>query len=164
MFTQTAEHLTLSSLGRSSLETQSAASETGDRQKSTFQEDESVPAPFCAWLQDYFRSGQFIATCGQAADAKKSQVHVFVLALEEQAEHLTRVPVFEHQSDLSARWGRQTGEAFDTDLDDRKIRGCEHGRGRGGHQDLGFVLLGCTEDSRDASAHGDTNGKKRWRV
>ncbi|THH15595.1 hypothetical protein EW146_g4897 [Bondarzewia mesenterica] len=67
------EHLTLSSLGRSSLETQSAASETGDRQKSTFQEDESVPVPFRARLQDYFRSGYDRGHMVPAADAKKSQ-------------------------------------------------------------------------------------------
>ena len=54
---QTAEHLTLTSLGKSPLESPPADSETGDRQKSTFQEDITIPAPFRAKLQDYFRSG-----------------------------------------------------------------------------------------------------------
>jgi endonuclease G len=49
--------LTLASLGKSSLEDKAGKSETGDRGNSTFQEDESLPAPFRAKLQDYFRSG-----------------------------------------------------------------------------------------------------------
>jgi endonuclease G len=52
----TAEHLTLASLRRSGLES-TAGSEAGDRQKSTFMEDESLPAIFRARLKDYFRSG-----------------------------------------------------------------------------------------------------------
>jgi endonuclease G len=52
--------LTLASLGKSLLEefsSRTGSSETGDRANSTFQEDESLPAPFRAKLQDYFRSG-----------------------------------------------------------------------------------------------------------
>ncbi|KAK0448377.1 uncharacterized protein EV420DRAFT_856610 [Desarmillaria tabescens] len=52
----TAEHLTLASLGKSTL-VPSESSESGDRSKSTFIEDESIPVPFRARLQDYFRSG-----------------------------------------------------------------------------------------------------------
>lgn len=54
---QTAEHLTLSSLGKSPVEPAPGDGESGDRGKSTFQEDESLPVPFRAKLQDYFRSG-----------------------------------------------------------------------------------------------------------
>jgi DNA/RNA non-specific endonuclease len=54
---QTAEHLTLASLGKSPLEPPPADGDTGDRGKSTFQEDESLPVRFRAKLQDYFRSG-----------------------------------------------------------------------------------------------------------
>ena len=54
---QTAEHLTLASLGKSPLEPAPADGETGDRGRSTFQEDESLPVRFRAKLQDYFRSG-----------------------------------------------------------------------------------------------------------
>ncbi|KAI0057129.1 hypothetical protein BV25DRAFT_1460950 [Artomyces pyxidatus] len=61
----TAEHLTLASLGRSP--------EGGDRQKSTFQEDESLPVTFRARLQDYFRSGYDRGHMVPAADAKASQ-------------------------------------------------------------------------------------------
>jgi endonuclease G, mitochondrial len=50
---QTAEHLTLASLGKSPVEDRTP----GDREKSTFQEDESLPVAFRAKLQDYFRSG-----------------------------------------------------------------------------------------------------------
>jgi DNA/RNA non-specific endonuclease len=51
---QTAEHLTLASLGKSPNEEPAPG---GDREKSTFQEDESLPAVFRAKLLDYFRSG-----------------------------------------------------------------------------------------------------------
>ncbi|KAI0273846.1 DNA/RNA non-specific endonuclease [Gloeopeniophorella convolvens] len=69
----TAEHLTLASLGRSALEPTPAGGETGDRGKSTFQEDESLPAQFRAKLQDYFRSGYDRGHMVPAADAKRSQ-------------------------------------------------------------------------------------------
>jgi len=69
----TAEHLTLASLGKSRLEDKPASSETGDRGNSTFQEDESLPAPFRAKLQDYFRSGYDRGHMVPAADAKLSQ-------------------------------------------------------------------------------------------
>lgn len=55
---QTAEHLTLASLGKSPVEDPTSGNgEKGDREKSTFQEDESLPVAFRAKLQDYFRSG-----------------------------------------------------------------------------------------------------------
>ena len=54
---QTAEHLTLASLGKSRIDDKAGTSESGDRGNSTFREDESLPAPFRAKLQDYFRSG-----------------------------------------------------------------------------------------------------------
>ena len=57
---QTAEHLTLASLGKSLVEepaTTTGNGTKGDREKSTFQEDESLPVAFRAKLQDYFRSG-----------------------------------------------------------------------------------------------------------
>lgn len=53
---QTAEHLTLASLGKSKLEPRDAG-EAGDRSNSQFSEDQSIPAMFRAKLQDYFRSG-----------------------------------------------------------------------------------------------------------
>ncbi|EGN96154.1 hypothetical protein SERLA73DRAFT_59384 [Serpula lacrymans var. lacrymans S7.3] len=61
----TAEHLTLSSLGRSP--------ENGDRSKSTFTEDEALPTPFRALLKDYFKSGYDRGHMVPAADAKSSQ-------------------------------------------------------------------------------------------
>ncbi|RXW20739.1 hypothetical protein EST38_g5094 [Candolleomyces aberdarensis] len=45
----------------------------GDRSKSTFVEDESLPVPFRAKLQDYFRSGYDRGHMVPAADAKSSQ-------------------------------------------------------------------------------------------
>ncbi|KAI0005863.1 mitochondrial nuclease [Russula compacta] len=71
----TAEHLTLASLGKSALASTAAGNgdETGDRGRSTFQEDESLPAPFRAKLQDYFRSGYDRGHMVPAADAKRSQ-------------------------------------------------------------------------------------------
>ncbi|KAI5124061.1 hypothetical protein M0805_003888 [Coniferiporia weirii] len=75
----TAEHLTLSSLGRSVIEasTSGASSarseEKGDRSRSAFAEDEAVPLPFRARLQDYFRSGYDRGHMVPAADAKSSQ-------------------------------------------------------------------------------------------
>ena len=50
---QTAEHLTLASIGRSTVPN----GEKGDRSASVFKEDESLPVTFRAKLQDYFRSG-----------------------------------------------------------------------------------------------------------
>lgn len=57
LYSQTAEHLTLASLGKSSREPAPGDGDTGDRGKSTFHEDESLPVQFRAKLQDYFRSG-----------------------------------------------------------------------------------------------------------
>ena len=55
---QTAEHLTLASLGKSLIDEPTTGNVAkGDREKSTFQEDESLPVAFRAKLQDYFRSG-----------------------------------------------------------------------------------------------------------
>ena len=48
-------------------------SDTGDRSKSNFTEDESLPAMFRAKLQDYFRSGYDRGHMVPAADAKLSQ-------------------------------------------------------------------------------------------
>ncbi|KAE9407051.1 DNA/RNA non-specific endonuclease [Gymnopus androsaceus JB14] len=67
----TAEHLTLASLGKSSLV--GPPDESGDRSKSNFMEDEAIPAPFRARLQDYFRSGYDRGHMVPAADAKFSQ-------------------------------------------------------------------------------------------
>ena len=53
---QTAEHLTLASLGKSPLQPQVEGA-GGDRANSQFKEDESIPSMFRAKLQDYFRSG-----------------------------------------------------------------------------------------------------------
>jgi endonuclease G len=50
--------LTLASLGKSPVEDPTAGNgNKGDREKSTFREDESLPVAFRATLQDYFRSG-----------------------------------------------------------------------------------------------------------
>ncbi|KAJ3762952.1 hypothetical protein EV360DRAFT_34598 [Lentinula raphanica] len=67
----TAEHLTLASLGKSALG--SPPDEAGDRTKSSFVEDESIPKPFRARLADYFRSGYDRGHMVPAADAKFSQ-------------------------------------------------------------------------------------------
>ncbi|KAJ3766228.1 hypothetical protein FB446DRAFT_654122 [Lentinula raphanica] len=67
----TAEHLTLASLGKSPLV--SPPDEAGDRTKSSFMEDESIPKPFRARLADYFRSGYDRGHMVPAADAKFSQ-------------------------------------------------------------------------------------------
>jgi len=69
----TAEHLTLASLGKSPLEPAPVNGDTGDRGKSTFQEDEGLPVRFRAKLQDYFRSGYDRGHMVPAADAKRSQ-------------------------------------------------------------------------------------------
>lgn len=53
---QTAEHLTLASLGKSGVAPASDGG-AGDRTRSTFTEDDSLPTPFRAKLQDYFKSG-----------------------------------------------------------------------------------------------------------
>ncbi|KAN0075472.1 hypothetical protein V8E55_011495 [Tylopilus felleus] len=68
----TAEHLTLASLSKSS-HAPASHDEPGDRSKSTFTEDESLPALFRAKLQDYFRSGYDRGHMVPAADAKVSQ-------------------------------------------------------------------------------------------
>jgi endonuclease G len=54
---QTAEHLTLASLGRSTVDPPSGDEPRGDREKSEFAEDASLPVPFRARLVDYVRSG-----------------------------------------------------------------------------------------------------------
>jgi len=55
---QTAEHLTATSLGRvPAPRNPEGKGPTGDRNRSAFAEDESIPLPFRARLQDYFRSG-----------------------------------------------------------------------------------------------------------
>ncbi|KAH8108448.1 hypothetical protein DFH11DRAFT_1632900 [Phellopilus nigrolimitatus] len=69
----TAEHLTLSSLGRSILDASASSDEKGDRSRSTFAEDAAIPLPFRARLQDYFRSGYDRGHMVPAADAKFSQ-------------------------------------------------------------------------------------------
>ncbi|KAG6879043.1 hypothetical protein C0992_005668 [Termitomyces sp. T32_za158] len=61
----TAEHLTQASL--------KPGKDSGDRSKSNFIEDESVPIPFRARLKDYFRSGYDRGHMVPAADAKFSQ-------------------------------------------------------------------------------------------
>ncbi|KAJ3741958.1 hypothetical protein DFH05DRAFT_1403145 [Lentinula detonsa] len=67
----TAEHLTLASLGKSSLV--APPDEAGDRTKSSFMEDDTIPAPFRARLVDYFKSGYDRGHMVPAADAKFSQ-------------------------------------------------------------------------------------------
>ncbi|KAH8102897.1 hypothetical protein BXZ70DRAFT_1057286 [Cristinia sonorae] len=69
----TAEHLTLASLGKSTVAEPPSNGEKGDRSRSTFSEDESIPVPFRAKLQDYFRSGYDRGHMVPAADAKFSQ-------------------------------------------------------------------------------------------
>ncbi|KAL0071649.1 nuclease [Marasmius tenuissimus] len=69
----TAEHLTLASLGKSAMVAPTPPDEAGDRTKSTFMEDQSIPVPFRARLQDYFRSGYDRGHMVPAADAKFSQ-------------------------------------------------------------------------------------------
>lgn len=69
----TAEHLTLASLGRSNIFVPSETTESGDRTKSTFKEDASLPASFRAKLSDYMRSGYDRGHMVPAADAKFSQ-------------------------------------------------------------------------------------------
>ncbi|TEB36031.1 hypothetical protein FA13DRAFT_1762233 [Coprinellus micaceus] len=64
----TAEHL-----NKASLTPSGGSSDSGDRSKSTFVEDESLPAQFRAKLQDYFRSGYDRGHMVPAADAKSSQ-------------------------------------------------------------------------------------------
>ncbi|KAG6878785.1 hypothetical protein C0993_008084 [Termitomyces sp. T159_Od127] len=64
----TAEHLT-----QASLKPSKGSNEGGDRSKSNFVEDESVPTPFRARLKDYFRSGYDRGHMVPAADAKFSQ-------------------------------------------------------------------------------------------
>ncbi|KAF8636537.1 hypothetical protein AX17_003349 [Amanita inopinata Kibby_2008] len=69
----TAEHLTLASLGRSPVSGPLDPNESGDRAKSAFVEDVSIPALFRARLRDYFRSGYDRGHMVPAADAKFSQ-------------------------------------------------------------------------------------------
>ncbi|KAF9646848.1 hypothetical protein BDM02DRAFT_3252906 [Thelephora ganbajun] len=64
------EHLTQSVLRK---DFGAKDSDTGDRSKSNFMEDESIPAIFRARLQDYFRSGYDRGHMVPAADAKLSQ-------------------------------------------------------------------------------------------
>lgn len=64
----TAEHLT-----QASLKPGKDANEAGDRSKSMFVEDDSLPVPFRARLKDYFRSGYDRGHMVPAADAKFSQ-------------------------------------------------------------------------------------------
>ncbi|KIO31094.1 hypothetical protein M407DRAFT_221624 [Tulasnella calospora MUT 4182] len=69
----TAEHLTLSSLGKSRAGGSNSDAPKGDRGKSDFVEDPAIPTPFRARLQDYFRSGYDRGHMVPAADAKSSQ-------------------------------------------------------------------------------------------
>ncbi|KAI0079023.1 hypothetical protein K474DRAFT_1640536 [Panus rudis PR-1116 ss-1] len=69
----TAEHLTLASLGKSLVEPPPEEGEAGDRVKSLFTEDKSIPALFRAKLSDYLRSGYDRGHMVPAADAKMSQ-------------------------------------------------------------------------------------------
>ncbi|KAG6874328.1 hypothetical protein C0995_001553 [Termitomyces sp. Mi166 len=64
----TAEHLT-----QASLKSGKGSNEGGDRSKSNFIEDESLPGLFRARLKDYFRSGYDRGHMVPAADAKFSQ-------------------------------------------------------------------------------------------
>ncbi|KAF8556905.1 hypothetical protein OG21DRAFT_1551599 [Imleria badia] len=66
------EHLTLASLGKSPV-APASEDEAGDRSRSTFTEDESLPTMFRAKLQDYFKSGYDRGHMVPAADAKISQ-------------------------------------------------------------------------------------------
>ncbi|QRW18300.1 DNA/RNA non-specific nuclease [Rhizoctonia solani] len=68
----TAEHLTLSSLSKSASK--------GDRSKSEFKEDQSLPVSFRARLQDYFRSGYDRGHMVPAADAKEAMDETFLLS------------------------------------------------------------------------------------
>jgi endonuclease G len=65
---QTAEHLTLKSFPPPD------DPNGGDRSKSIFKEDESIPLPFRALLKDYFRSGYDRGHMAPASDARISQV------------------------------------------------------------------------------------------
>ncbi|KAG9084889.1 nuclease, partial [Ceratobasidium sp. UAMH 11750] len=65
----TAEHLTRASLAKGP----ASESSKGDRSRSDFAEDSSIPVPFRARLQDYFRSGYDRGHMVPAADAKISQ-------------------------------------------------------------------------------------------
>lgn len=87
---QTAEHLSLTSLGKSRVTPREEEGPAGDRANSTFKEDESLPLMFRSKLSDYFKSGYdrghmwvsmwstelFVLTMCRvpAADAKISQV------------------------------------------------------------------------------------------
>ncbi|GJJ12507.1 hypothetical protein Clacol_006750 [Clathrus columnatus] len=67
----TAEHLTRASLGRSLLEPPDD-SDNGDRSRSQFEEDKSIPDPFRARLSDYLLA-ELVIQRVPAADAKMSQ-------------------------------------------------------------------------------------------
>ena len=54
---QTAEHLSLTSLGKSRVTPREEEGPAGDRANSTFKEDESLPLMFRSKLSDYFKSG-----------------------------------------------------------------------------------------------------------
>ncbi|CAG7853973.1 Mitochondrial nuclease [Serendipita indica DSM 11827] len=64
----TVEHLTLASVSPPPDDPNG-----GDRSKSVFKEDESIPRQFRAFLKDYFRSGYDRGHLAPAADAKSSQ-------------------------------------------------------------------------------------------
>lgn len=68
----TAEHLSLTSLGKS-LVSPSEEGPGGDRTNSVFKEDESLPTVFRSKLSDYFKSGYDRGHMVPAADAKISQ-------------------------------------------------------------------------------------------
>ncbi|KAF8226241.1 hypothetical protein L208DRAFT_1407364 [Tricholoma matsutake] len=69
----TAEHLSRETLSRPHSKQFDESSDSGDRSKSTFLEDESIPIPFRSRLKDYFRSGYDRGHMVPAADAKFSQ-------------------------------------------------------------------------------------------
>jgi len=69
----TMEHLTLASLGRSPSTPTILDEEKGDRSKSTFTEDVSLPVSFRAKLQDYIRSSYDRGHMVPAADIRFSQ-------------------------------------------------------------------------------------------
>ncbi|KAG8738591.1 nuclease [Ceratobasidium sp. 414] len=81
----TAEHLTRASLAKGP----ASESSKGDRSQSTFAEDVSLPVPFRARLQDYFKSGYDRGHMVPAADAKVSQIPSDWAYTEEWCRRLT---------------------------------------------------------------------------